>query len=97
MVGTTLVYLTFVCLSWPHGIKLNKFLLSHISQNIVKLKFQLGNKLQIKIIDQWFSKVFATFLPFRTWVPSFLPSKKEYVDAVVDIQIQRPKARIFKN
>ena len=97
MVGTTLVYLTFVCLSWPHGIKLNELSLSRISQNIAELKFQLGNKLQIKIIDQWFAKVFATFLPFRTWVPSFLPSKKEYVDAVVDIQIQGPKARIFKN
>ena len=29
---------------------------------------------------QWFSKVFATFFPFRTWVPSFPPSKKEYLN-----------------
>ena len=31
---------------------------------------------QVNAIIQWFSKVFATFLPFRTWVPSFPPSKK---------------------
>ena len=31
-------------------------------------------------LNQWFSEVFATFLPFRTWVPSFPSSKKEYPD-----------------
>ena len=31
-------------------------------------------------LHQWFSKVFTTFLPFRTWVPSFPPSKKEYLN-----------------
>ena len=31
-------------------------------------------------LDQWFSNVLATLLPFRIWVPSFPPSKKEYLD-----------------
>ena len=38
-----------------------------------------GRGTLMKVVNQWFSKVFATFLPFRTWVPSFPPSKKKYL------------------
>ena len=36
--------------------------------------------MKIDALVQWFSKVFARFLPFRTWVPSFPPSKNKYLN-----------------